>query len=322
MSNSPFLEIIICTYNNATLLEGALGAIAQQKVSQDIDWGVLVVNNNCTDQTVAVVEEKSQHLPNLRMVFEPIQGLTPARLRGIKETSAAWVAFVDDDCFLRSDWVTEAVQFALNHPNCGAFGGRVTLDWESPPPQYVMNFKYCFAEQELGSERKQVSWLVGAGIVINRSALEAVGWTEQQCLADRVGKTLISGGDMEIAVRLSAKYDLWYVPSCQLFHQISTQRLSYDYLLKINYRLGISQLFVQSLQWQNSYLSWLFASLKEGWGLTSYATKLLLEGTLKGQSLKEHWMTFRFACGYWVGIWQLMQMESPKRQQILGRTHI
>lgn len=319
MSNQPFLELVICTYNNAAMLEGALAAIAQQHTHTD-SWGVLVVNNNCTDDTAGVVERAMEQgkIPNLRMVIEPIQGLTPARLCGVQQTTAPWVAFVDDDCFLHPNWLAEAAQFAAHHPDCGAFGGRVTLEWETPPPPYVMNFKYSFAEQELGSEAKPVSWLVGAGMVINRAALEAVGWLDHQLLADRVGKKLVSGGDMEIALRLAARYPLWYNPACQLFHQISAQRTRYEYLLKINYGLGNSQLFVRSLQWEKSYFAWLMASLREAWRQTAYIAKIWIKAALQRQSTLESSITLRFWWGYWVGIWRMVWMDPQERRQLMG----
>ncbi len=320
MTDAPFLELIICTYNNAEMLAGALTAIAQQQVTASVQWGVLVVNNNCTDHTAEVVEQAIGlgNIPNLRMVSEAVQGLTPARLCGVHQTMAPWIAFVDDDCFLAPNWVAEAAQFALQQPHCGAFGGRVTLEWEVSPPAYAMPFKYAFAEQELGTETKPVSWLVGAGVVINRSALAAVGWIERQLLADRVGKTLVSGGDMEIALRIAAQYQLWYVPTMQLFHQIAAQRMTYQYLLNINYRLGMSQLFVKSLEWDQSYPAWVLRSIQEAWKQSFYASKVLIKSVLQRCAIAESRITLQFWWGYWVGIWQLFSMDTQQRQQLLG----
>ena len=87
------IDVVICTYNNAALLDATLAAIARQCVPVDVDWQVLVVNNNCTDETQQVVEKhvRSHRLP-LRAVIETSQGLTPARVRGVRETSREWIA--------------------------------------------------------------------------------------------------------------------------------------------------------------------------------------------------------------------------------------
>ena len=99
------IDIVICTYNNALLLEKTLSAISRQRFSSRIDCRVFVVNNNCTDETPDVVKKfsASAALP-VRMISETAQGLTPTRLHGVNSTDAEWIAFVDDDCLLAEDW--------------------------------------------------------------------------------------------------------------------------------------------------------------------------------------------------------------------------
>ena len=133
MSN---FEVVICTYNNAAMLDGVLTSLARQKPARDGRWSCLVVNNNCTDRTAEVVQQhiSAGAIPGLRSVRETRQGLTPARLCGVRSTGAQWTAFVDDDCFLEPDWIVNAMAFAESHPEAGAFGGKVILDWEVEPP--------------------------------------------------------------------------------------------------------------------------------------------------------------------------------------------
>lgn len=140
------IDLVVCTYDNAALLDRTLAALARQRVSADVRWQVLVVDNNCTDATPEVVERhrRSGAIP-LRSVCEPRQGLTPARLCGVRNTAGEWIAFVDDDCLLAEDWVEQATRFAAGHPACGAFGGQVILDWETDPPPYVRNRRYAYA---------------------------------------------------------------------------------------------------------------------------------------------------------------------------------
>src|SRR5262245_28397298 len=131
MASATSIDLIVCTYDNAALLDRTLAALGRQRVSSGVTWQVLVVDNNCTDRTPEVVAEHSRAggVP-LRMVREPRQGLTPARLCGVRNTAGEWIAFVDDDCLLAEDWVEEAARFAALHPACGAFGGQVVLEWE------------------------------------------------------------------------------------------------------------------------------------------------------------------------------------------------
>lgn len=324
MNNHLSIDLIICTYNNAALLDRTLVAIAKQQVPPEIEWKVLVVNNNCTDETVDVVERhiQSGKIPNLSMILELNQGLTPARLCGVKNTTADWLAFVDDDCLLEEDWIAQAAKFALAHPDCGAFGGRVILDWETPPPAFVLNYGYSFAQQEHGTLPKQVSCLVGAGLIINRSAIIGSGWMDKQLLDDRVGKKLISGGDVEIALRLAAKYELWYNPECQLRHFIPSWRTSEQYLMNINYNLGASKLYGDSMLWSGSYPGWLCVSVFDA--LRSSVDILIqaLRVVTRRKLAIEVAINFSFLRGWWAGIWRMFCMNTEQRRVLLGSAKV
>lgn len=234
------LDVVICTYNRATDLEACLAALAAQRDAGD-DWRVTVVDNNSTDATPEVVEAQAAfgRPPRLRRLVETTQGLTPARLRGVRESAAEWIAFVDDDCIVSPDWVAEALRFAAAHPEAGAFGGRVLPDWGRPTPAHLKRHGWLFAEQDHGSKPKIVGHLVGAGVVLNTRALEAVGWTRQPYLADRIGVAHVSGGDVEIGCRLaSAGYALWYAPALRIDHRIAPMRQRMTSVLSLAQGLG------------------------------------------------------------------------------------
>lgn len=320
MNQNLGIDLVICTYNNAVLLDQALTAISKQQVSPQIKWKVLVVNNNCTDETATVLEKHthSNKIPDLGTVSESKQGLTYARLCGVQNTTGDWIAFVDDDCLLQEDWVEQAAKFALAHPDCGAFGGRVILDWVIPPPAYVLKYEYSFAAQDHGINPKPVSCLVGAGLVARRSALVGTGWINKQFMSDRVGKKLISGGDVELALRLASKYELWYNPDCKLLHIIPSRRTTKEYLMNINYGLGISQLYGDSMCWSGSYPAWFFMSVLD----TTQPSIEVLINTLKvlvrRRSGSEVAITLSFVLGRWAGIWRMFYMNKEERQALLG----
>lgn len=318
--DSVSIDLVICTYNNAAYLDRVLTAIGAQQVSQPVQWRVLVVNNNCTDDTLSVVERhrQAEAIPHLQMVVEPKQGLTPARLCGVNHTTGDWIAFVDDDCVLDATWVEEAAAFARLHPDCGGFGGKVILHWQTPPPDYVLQFGYSFAEQNHGELPKPVSCLVGAGMIVRRSALQESGWIDRQFMSDRVGKKLVSGGDVELALRLAAKYQLWYTPDCTLLHLIPDRRTSLKYLIKINYGLGSSQLFGDSMLYPRSYGRWFWVSIKRTLRPSIAALITGLKVLARKRSLEEWLIQSSFVLGRWAGIGRMAGMDRAVRGALLG----
>jgi glycosyltransferase involved in cell wall biosynthesis len=243
------LAIIICTYNNADLLGETLRHIAAQQLRTPEDLAVLVVANNCTDNTVELVEEfrRAGNIPHLRVVNELQQGQAHARQRGVEECAdAEWIAFVDDDNYLSPEWVQRALDYIAEHPRCGAFGGRVEILWEEQPSAIFETCAYAYAKLDLGPEplllTGETRWrLKGAGLVCRRSALVETGWVEWQKCVGRSGGSTMSGDDLEIVMRIAQLgYEIRYTPACHLRHFITRRRLTFAYLRRLHYGFGLA----------------------------------------------------------------------------------
>jgi glycosyltransferase involved in cell wall biosynthesis len=322
VSDTRTLEVVVCTYNNAAMLDGMLVRLAAQRQIEDVRWRCLVVDNNCTDHSAKIVQRyiAERNIPGLRVVREAEQGLTPARLCGVRNSTAPWIAFVDDDCFLQPDWVANAVAFVQTHPSAGAFGGKVVLDWEIEPPNYARAFTYCFAEQNHGDAERKVPFLAGAGMVVNREALTECGWIGGPLLADRVGKSLVSGGDVEIALRIAGSgRDLWYVPQCELRHQILARRITVPYMASMNRNLGISQSLADALVFERSSLHWFLQAAATA--VRQIATlPMLAARAVRRQNLRQEiWIQTNFMLGRFIGFWRILRMSPARRIALLGR---
>jgi glycosyltransferase involved in cell wall biosynthesis len=298
------LDVVICTYNNAAGLDRTLGALGRSRPA-DGRWSVLVVDNNSTDDTAQVVERHraSGALPSLSRVEEHRQGLTWARLRGVTGTTAPWIAFVDDDCIVDEWWVERTVAFARSHPEAGAFGGRVVLEHEQEVRPVLRDYGWAFAEQDLGDEVQPVDCLVGAGMVLNRAALDECGWTREPLLADRVGASLVSGGDVELALRVAGTgRPLWYDPESAIHHEIPARRVTRDYLVRIITGLGVSHSLAFALTWGGRRPSWLVAAVREArWPLRELLRKV--RRIRRGPDARlDALLTASFEWGRWRGI--------------------
>jgi len=307
------LDVVICTYNNASSLDRVLEALAGQRATDALDWRVLVVENNCSDQTMDVLRAHLRAgIVPLRVVHEPEQGLTPARVRGVAETSADWIAFVDDDCLLAPDWIAQLAEVIDDHPLAGGIGGEVSLDWEFEPASFVRSRDWAYARQA-GAQAETRASLAGAGMVIRRRALEETGWTKQPYLADRVGSRLVSGGDVEIALRLGAAHELWFDPRLRLRHVIPAHRTTFRYLSRLVYGLGVSNLFGDSLVWAGSYRRWLVRSLQRTGPMVEEVT-----AAVRRWQMSDALLSAAFLAGWLHGIARLLRDSSRTRAALLG----
>ena len=276
------ITVVICTYNNASLLDRTLAKIEQQKVDENITWSVLIVDNNCTDKTTDVVNKylSSGTIPGLRLVTESRQGLAYARRRAVAEINGELIAFVDDDCLLTSDWVQQAVEFCRQYPQAGAVGSQVKLCWEVKPKEEFLHFQGYLASYDDGDIPRQLpstggTYLVGAGLLVRKNALEASGWLDKITLVGRQGKVLTAGDDTEMVLRIrNAGYQLWYNPMMKLQHYIPQRRTSINYFCGLLRGIGRSLPTLYALAEAKPPTFFLkFRFLFHGCG---YVTKMLL----------------------------------------------
>ncbi len=240
------MAIVICTHNRSEQLGRTLQSLADQKVKANVSWSVVVVDNNCEDDTPVVAHRfrEEGRIPELKLVHEPKQGLAYARRCGFEYADAELVAFVDDDCVLDPNWISEAVDFANEHKSAGAIGGRVTLDWAVDPTPFIAAQRKSLSHQDYGDlprrlPRNGFAYLVGAGLVCRRNALERSGALELMQLVGRQGKALSAGDDSEIVLRVrNAGFELWYNPAMNLVHSIGEERMDLGYHAELRRNVG------------------------------------------------------------------------------------
>ena len=93
MNNSPFVSVVIPTYNHATMLQRALATVVEQTYQ---NWNAIVVNNFSTDNTLEVVAAFND--PRIQCVNFRNNGVIGAsRNEGIALATGKYVAFLDSD---------------------------------------------------------------------------------------------------------------------------------------------------------------------------------------------------------------------------------
>ena len=118
------LSLIIPTHNRSERLIAALESVIRQDLPA-ADWECVVVSNNSTDDTVARFGDFAARYPglNLRLVTEDGPGVSYARNRGIAETSAPLLVFIDDDERINPGFLRAYADFFDAHPDAVVAGG-------------------------------------------------------------------------------------------------------------------------------------------------------------------------------------------------------
>ena len=128
------VSIVLCTWNNSGRLALTLQAIGRCAIPVGVRWELVVVLNNCTDDSAAVVRGLARQLP-LVAVDEPRQGLSRARNAGVQAAGGRLVVFTDDDVSPCRDWIATYWHAYRGDPRGAFFGGRLVPDYEAGPPE-------------------------------------------------------------------------------------------------------------------------------------------------------------------------------------------
>lgn len=157
--------IIIPHYNDVARLESCLKALLPQLGSQ---IEMVVVDNASTDSLAPL----RAAFPDVRIVTELRKGAAEARNRGVAETTAEKLFFLDCDCIPAPDWVSTALAIA---PQADVIGGSVTVFDETAPPRTgAQAFEAVFAFDNR-SYVEQKGFSVTANLLTRRSVFAETG---------------------------------------------------------------------------------------------------------------------------------------------------
>lgn len=124
----PIAAIIIPHFEDAARLARCLTALAPQLLPHAGEIEVVVVDNGSRPG----FDEGLPTVPGLRILHEPRRGAAEARNRGIAETTAERLFFLDCDCIPAPDWLASALVLS---DRADLVGGRVAVFDETPPPR-------------------------------------------------------------------------------------------------------------------------------------------------------------------------------------------
>ena len=231
------VTVAICTWNRAALLEKTLDALARVRVPDELEWDVLVVDNNSTDTTSSVLDRFKDRLP-LRTAFEPRQGKAFALNRCLAEARGRYVLFTDDDVLVSPVWLTSFVAAAAAYPAACAFGGPIDPWFEQQPPdEYLRAFPllrigFCGLNYNLPlGYLPDDAWLWGANWAVDRLGLGGCCFDSELGPSPTTG--LLGGEERHLLAQLRARGgSVVWVPDMCVRHFVPLERMKRDYLIR------------------------------------------------------------------------------------------
>lgn len=237
------LSVIICTWNRDAMLADTL-ASWREVVSGGRRVELVIVDNASTDGTAAVCAAFLDDAPGeARVVHEPQPGLSFARNRGLAESRAEIVAFVDDDVYFDPAWVRSVLDAFATHPGAGAIGGRSVPVFEVPRPRWVHDSMFVYYGSTHSGDRLRAMHFpehpFGVNMAFRREVFDRVGGFRTDL--GRIGASLLSNEEKDLFQRVhEAGIEVLYVPGAVIHHRVPAERVSKTWLLRRAYWQGIS----------------------------------------------------------------------------------
>jgi glycosyltransferase involved in cell wall biosynthesis len=284
------LSVIICTHNPRQYsLERVMSALQAQTLPRE-RWELLLVDNHSEKNLSEAWDMTWQ--TNARHVREDQLGLTPARLRGIREAKGELLLFIDDDNILGPEFLERAVGIAARCPHLGAFGaGRLEPEFETPPPPELVPKLSMLALRTVSTElwsnnpKDSACYPWGAGLCVTRQTAdyypELVRRLNAQEVLDRRGKLLFSGGDDLFSWAAAAcGKGFGIFPELSITHLIFAQRLNQPYFVRL----------IQAHRFSQDILAYLLTGLRHRRISLAQWIRILLHGLKNGKfSMQCQW---------------------------------
>ncbi len=240
------LSLLVATYNRSDYLARTLRSLAGQRLAPEL-FEVVVVDNNSSDDTRAVVEAFRTDNPSLGViyVFEQQQGLSFARNRAIAESHGEWLVMLDDDIEADPGLAEAYFGFFSEKTDMAACGGKVLPLYETEPPRWRSYYTDLFIASALdlgdaGKEFPRKKYPIGANFGFRRTAVERYGGFDTQL--GRKGDLPLGGEEKEFIARLRAGGDrIFYLPESVVHHIVPEWKVTDAYFDRVTRGMGASE---------------------------------------------------------------------------------
>lgn len=255
------ISVIICTYNpDAKVLGSCLEAVSAA-TARYAPAEIIIIDNNSAKpvQEVTAVKALLNNIHTSRVVKEEKQGLTQARLRGIREARGQMLVFVDDDNIIDEFFFENVAAIAAAYPFIASFSGQVSLQTEAAPPEWTRRYWGMLVHREFSGNSwsnlpfNQESMPCGAGLCVSREAalhylhLHETG--KREFYLDREKNMLLSGGDNDLAMcACDIGKGMGLFASLKLKHVMPVSRFTLKYLSKLAHGIYYSEVLLRYMR--------------------------------------------------------------------------
>lgn len=308
-NHNPKISVIIPTFNRAGYLIDTLTSIIDNEISPET-FELIIVDNNSQDSTPATVSDFIKKNPKYFIfhIIEKNQGASFARNRGIKESMASVLLFLDDDEIADSKLIQQWISFFNLYPDAIGGGGQISVQFEDPRPSWMSHFLMpLLGEHKISTRIKKYSasqFPFAGNMAYRKTVFDQFGILKTDL--GRKGNELLAGEEKEFYMRVRKHTDLIYhVPAAKVIHRVDQPRMTPEFIKK--QALGLGQTIYLMLKKESTF----FKVKKLGSELfKSAATLPLFLGYTLSFNYSKAKMLMKFRWWIWKGVFLMKKNDN------------
>jgi GT2 family glycosyltransferase len=184
------VSLIIPTFNRSDALALTLDRLADQDFQEKCE--VIVVNNNCTDDTDEVFAAHSLRCPAKIVHRTTPGGVASSRNAGAREAAGEYLIFLDNDILVAPDFVRSHVAILDGNPGAWVVGAIELLPEQQATP--LGRFRMALGAALPAADLDNYHGFTGANCSLPRRDFERLGGFDE-------GFIISSSEDQEFAMR-------------------------------------------------------------------------------------------------------------------------
>lgn len=191
----PRVSVIIPTFNRSQQVVRAVRSVLNQDFR---DFEIIVVDDGSTDNTAAALKD---YVPLIRYLRQPVnRGVSAARNRGIKSSTAPWTAFLDSDDYWLKQKLQVQMEFLERHP--AAIACQTQEVWIRRGRRVNPRRKHKKPSGDIFEQSLRLCLVSPSSVIVKRVVFEEVGFFDE---------ALPAGEDYDLWLRISCRYPIYLI---------------------------------------------------------------------------------------------------------------
>jgi len=248
---TPRITVAVCTWNRAKSLKRALDSIVTAIEVYGGSVQLIVVNNNCTDDTDQIIAAVSKRT-TLTYLHESRAGLANARNAATQAICGDYVIWTDDDVVVSPRWLEAYAKAFSEFPHAAFYGGPIRPEFEHALPAWLAagwrQIPGIYAARDLGERpfpiKSPGEVPYGANFAVRSDLQRHIRYDPR--LGRQPGNYWLAGEELDVLTRLlHEQHEGRWVPAAAVVHYISNDRRTLAYVVKHAFGSGQSKEVMQ-----------------------------------------------------------------------------